>query len=224
MATNQTAENLTGIPGEVEEPKLTRKEKRAINQARMAEVQKSEDEAVRQAAQEAVEGQLLNMGPGRPTSYTPELAAELCALLAMGQSIRTACKGANMPSVATVYNWLAIIPEFPEQYARAKADAADAMAEDIMDIADDSSNDYMELTYNDQTIVRLNQENIQRSKLRIETRRWLMSKYKPKKYGDKLDLTTGGEQLPTPLLGSLTRSLPEIREENTNDDIDYVAE
>lgn len=218
---NQAAEDLTAIPGEVKEPKKTREQQKEENTKRYDEVKQSESALVTQETQEAIEGQVVM---GRPTMYSPELASELCALLAMGLSIRSACKGANMPSVATVYNWLARYPEFVEQYTRAKSDAADAMAEDIMDIADDSSNDYMEMTYNDQTITRLNQENIQRSKLRIETRRWLMSKYKPKKYGDKLDLTTGGEQLPTPLLGSLTRSAPEIREENTNDDINYVAD
>lgn len=211
----QQIEDLTAIPGEIVEPKKTRKQKREENRKILYETIDSEHKSVKETADDVLP-EVINGGRGRPTTYTPELAARLCAQLAAGKSIRTACKAADMPSIATVYNWMNSNPEFLEQYARAKQDAADAMAEDIMDIADDSTNDYMEYTYGDQTVTRLNQENIQRSKLRIETRRWLMSKYKPKRYGDKLDLTHSTEALPIPLLGSLTRT--EYSSDDINDD------
>jgi hypothetical protein len=70
------------------------------------------------------------------------------------------------------------------------------MAEDILDIADDGTNDWIEREREDgSTFEVINNEVIQRSKLRVETRKWLMAKTKPKKYGDKLDLTSAGEKL-----------------------------
>lgn len=123
---------------------------------------------------------------GRPTDYTPELAAKICAQLAMGKSVRTVCKSDDMPSATTVFNWLGSRPDFVEQYTRAKEESADVLSEDMMDISDDATNDYMEALGDEGGIAyKLNGENIQRSKLRVETRKWLASKLKPKKYGDK---------------------------------------
>lgn len=210
MATKSQPTNLTDIPGEV---KKTRKQKKAENSQRNVEIPAAEIETVRK--EQALDGEIINK-TGRPSIFTEEIAAELCAHLAMGESLRTACKPAHMPSVATVFNWFKAYPTFLEQYERAKREAADMMAEDILDISDDGQNDYMEMTYGDQSIYRINPEALQRSKLRVDTRKWLMSKLQPKKYGDKLDLTSGGEALPTPLLGGLaSKALPE----NTNDDI-----
>ena len=125
---------------------------------------------------------------GRPTDYTPELAARLCAKLAEGKSVRTACKDADMPCSSTVFVWLSKHPDFVEQYTRAKEESAEAHSEDMLDISDDATNDYM-ATMSDEDgglAYKLNGENIQRSRLRVETRKWLASKLKPKKYGEKL--------------------------------------
>jgi hypothetical protein len=82
---------------------------------------------------------------------------------------------------------------FSNQYAQAKSDAADAMAEEILDICDDGSNDWMTANVGtDQEKVTLNGEHVQRSRLRVDTRKWLMSKLQPKKYGEKLDLNHEG--------------------------------
>lgn len=75
------------------------------------------------------------------------------------------------------------------------------MAEDIMDISDDGSNDWMERNYGDKVEWITNGEALQRSRLRVDTRKWLMSKLAAKKYGDKLDMTTNGKDLPTPIFG-----------------------
>ena len=152
---------------------------------------------------------------GRPTLYTEELASEICAELALGKSIRTVCHPEHMPSVATIFNWFSKHPTFLEQYTRAKQESADAMAEDVLDIADDGTNDYMTITKGDKEYEVTNGEAIQRSRLRVETRKWLMAKMKPKKYGDKIDMTTNGKDLPTPILGGL--SVKELDALPTND-------
>ena len=95
--------------------------------------------------------------------------------------------GLNLPVTSIVMLWLINHPELSEQYAHAKEAQTEYMAEEMMDIADDARNDYME-NHKDGGYM-LNGENVQRTKLRIETRKWLMGKLKPKKYGDKVALT-----------------------------------
>lgn len=161
-----------------------------------------------------------NTSAGRPTIYTTELAARLCSKLSEGQSLRKACTEEDMPSTTQVFVWLHDKPEFAEQYARAKEESADAMAEYIIDIADDARNDFMEDDYNKGKTpgYQLNGENIQRSKLRVDTRKWLMAKMKPKKYGEKLDMTTNGKELPTPILGGVSKYVykPEEQPNDSN--------
>jgi hypothetical protein len=132
---------------------------------------------------------------GRPSSYTQEIAAQICAGLAEGKSLRTVCKADGMPCMATVFNWLRAYPEFLEQYTRAKEDAADAFAEEMLDIADEASNDWMEVHDKDNPGYRLNGEHINRSRLRVDTRKWIAAKLKPKKYGDKVSVG-GADDLP----------------------------
>ncbi len=131
---------------------------------------------------------------GRPTKYTKELADTICERLAMGESMRTIAKDEAMPALSSMFKWLRENKEFSEQYARAKQESADAMAEDILDIADNGSNDYMEREDGTTTY---NGDSVQRSRLRVDTRKWLMAKMKPKKYGDKIDMTSGGEKIET---------------------------
>lgn len=124
---------------------------------------------------------------GRPTDFTPELATLICEHISTtSRSLRTICKEENMPSVATILNWLRDKPEFLAQYNIAKQEQADFMSEEMVDIADDGSNDFMEITKGDETYNVENKEWTSRSKLRVETRKWLASKLKPKKYGDKV--------------------------------------
>lgn len=140
----------------------------------------------------------------RPTEYTKEKADKICAQLAEGISLRTVCKAKDMPSVQTIFNWLRTKEGFLEQYARAKEESADAMAEEILDISDDGVNDWMWIQYGkdeENGAWKVNNEAVQRSKLRVDTRKWIMSKMKPKKYGDKLDITSGNK--PIPLLNAI---------------------
>lgn len=131
---------------------------------------------------------------GRPSKYTDKLADAICARLAQGESIRTVCRGEDMPAVSTIFEWLRTKENFSEQYARAKEEAADAMAEEILDISDDGTNDWMERVNAEGEIVgwSLNGEHVQRSKLRVDSRKWLASKLKPKRYGDKQEVQHSG--------------------------------
>lgn len=126
------------------------------------------------------------MAIGRPTLFTDDLAAFICAEIATGAKLPDICSAENMPTDRTVYRWLASNPIFCQQYARAQEDRTAAMAEELLEIADNGSNDWMEKNNGDSVSWVTNGEALQRSRLRVDTRKWLMSKMCPKKYGDKI--------------------------------------
>lgn len=133
----------------------------------------------------------------RPSIFTPELGDQICEQIALGKSMRTICEPAEMPAIRTVFYWFRTNELFLQQYTRAKKESTSAHEDYLIDIADDGRNDFMEDKYMKGKTpgYQLNGENIQRSKLRVDTRKWLMSKLEPKKYGDKLDVVSDGEKL-----------------------------
>lgn len=127
----------------------------------------------------------------RQSTYTPEIAAKICARLAEGESLIAICADDDMPSRAAVYVWLESNTEFQDRYARARARQAEHFLDEIVQIADESDRDTIHGENGDSP----NSEWIARSRLRVDTRKWVMSKLAPKKYGDKIDVTTGNESL-----------------------------
>ncbi|WP_406549336.1 ubiquitin carboxyl-hydrolase [Cronobacter malonaticus] len=108
---------------------------------------------------------------GRPSDYLPEVAADICSLLADGESLRKVCERPGMPNKATVFRWLAQHEEFRDQYAKATETRADAIFEEMFDIAD--------------TVVE-EAAAVGKARLRIDTRKWALARMNPKKYGDKV--------------------------------------
>ena len=146
---------------------------------------------------------------GRPSKYTDKLADKICQMIAQGQSVRSICAKKDMISMQTFFRWLRENDKFREQYARACEERSYMHAEDIIEIADNATNDYMEKLEGDGYI--FNSENVQRSRLRIDTRKWLMSKLNPKVYGDKLDMTTNGNDIGVTLSASQAEQLLNAR-------------
>ena len=146
---------------------------------------------------------------GRPSKYTDKLADKICQMIALGQSVRSICAKKDMISMQTFFRWLRENDKFREQYARACEERSYMHAEDIIEIADNATNDYMEKLEGDDYI--FNSENVQRSRLRIDTRKWLMSKLNPKVYGDKLDMTTNGNDIGVTLSASQAEQLLNAR-------------
>jgi hypothetical protein len=114
------------------------------------------------------------MAGGRPSIYTPELAAQICKELALGRSLRSVCREDSMPCLQTIFEWFAKYPEFSDQYDKAKKERAETFVEDLTEIADDSSLDP------------------QRARLMVDTRKWLACKVLPKKYGEKTEIEHSG--------------------------------
>jgi hypothetical protein len=152
---------------------------------------------------------------GRPTKYTAKLAKEICERLAGGESLRSICRDELMPTRQTVINWsIDEGHEFFDQYARARLIQYHLLADDLIDIADDGSNDWMlREGKNGETLGWVvNGEAVQRSKARLDTRKWMLSKMLPKVYGDKasVDLTTGGQSVaPTVVIAGLETLSPD---------------
>lgn len=139
----------------------------------------------------------------RPTDYTKELADEICTQISEGKSVRNIVKNENMPSSSTIYRWLLDEDkkEFWEQYEKARNIQAELMFEELLEIADDGTNDTYERENSDGgTYEVTNTDVISRSRLRVDTRKWYLSKVLPKKFGEKLDMTTNGKELPTPIM------------------------
>ena len=122
---------------------------------------------------------------GRPGKFSQAAADRICIEIADGRSLRSICRDPGAPRINTVMRWLAdgTNADFRQQYARAREVQADRLAEEILEIADDGSND----TYIDENgNARTDQDVIARSRLRVDARKWLAAKMAPKKYGDKL--------------------------------------
>lgn len=128
------------------------------------------------------------MPAGRPPIYTEEIADTICERLCLGESLRSILKTEGMPSMPTVMRWVLNIPEFDTKYARARQMQAEVWADEMIDIADDAVNDYMEKKNKKGEVVgyEVNGENIMRTKMRLEQRRWYAEKLRPKVYGPKI--------------------------------------
>lgn len=134
------------------------------------------------------------MAGGRPTDYTEELGTMICAMFAEGSSMRKISREDGMPSTVTMLTWLRVHEEFLRQYEIAKEECADMYSEEIVEIADDSSKDYIDVTDENGVTgaTKLNTEHVQRSRLRVDARKWVAAKLKPKKYGDKVQQEVSG--------------------------------
>lgn len=99
--------------------------------------------------------------------YSDEIALRICVHIAEGNSLRSFCRMDNTPGISTVYRWLAENAEFRDQYARAREDQADSHADEIVDISD-------------------NEADPNKARIRIDARKWVACKLKPKKYGERV--------------------------------------
>lgn len=130
-----------------------------------------------------------------PVEFSPELCDEVCAHIAEGKSLRQIARLEGMPSTSAVIKWLlegeaynnAGVTDHPKaqfvaQYARARTIQADTLFEQTLDIADDKEAD---MFFDEDGKQVVNFDHIQRARLRVDTRKWMVGKLAPKKYGEK---------------------------------------
>jgi hypothetical protein len=111
---------------------------------------------------------------GRNTKYTEAMATEICERLAGGESLRSICNDENMPDERRVREW-ASDPTHPisPRYARAREVGYMLMADELLEISDSKTGEDDAAT-------------VQRDRLRVDTRKWLLSKMLPKVFGEKI--------------------------------------
>jgi hypothetical protein len=142
---------------------------------------------------------------GRPSKFTKALGDEICLRLSEGESLRKICLSDHMPNKSTVFDWLLADKVFHDQYARAREMQADALFDEMLDIADESLSDSYE---DDNGNERINHEVVQRSRLRIDTRKWIAGKLRPKVYGDKIETAVNDKSVADELK-ALAEKLPD---------------
>lgn len=135
------------------------------------------------------------MPAGRPTDYTKELGDKICSGIAEGKSLKKITEADDsLPTLTTIFNWLRVHKEFLDNYTCAKEQGTEAWHEELTELGEEVIRKSQEVDAKSSNAV------VQAYKLKADNMKWSMSKMKPKKYGDKLDMTTNGKDLPSPIL------------------------
>jgi hypothetical protein len=143
------------------------------------------------------------MPAGRPQEPVPQDVAEaIIAWIADGKPLREFCRLDGKPSFGTVYNWIKKDEQFAELFACAREQGEEVIAQECLEIADNGTNDWVDTKFGPQ----VNQEHIQRSRLRVDTRLKLLAKWNPKKYGDRVQNEhTGADGGPIQIVSTIPR-------------------
>jgi hypothetical protein len=129
--------------------------------------------------------------------YSPAIADEICARLLGDEksgprSLTSICKDEDMPSRRSVMYWLNQHAEFREKYDKARADQMDFYADEIIEISDDGSRDYKEVEGKGGAVTVVDHDHVTRSRLRVDSRKWLCGKMHPRRFGDRVEHTGEG--------------------------------
>lgn len=118
--------------------------------------------------------------PGIAVDFAEGVIEQLLDRIAEGQPLSQICADSRMPGTSTVYRWLDEDEDFAGRFRARRAIGIHKMAEDCLFIADEPPEDAVQVAD---------------KRVRIDTRLRLAGKWLPSLYGDKLDVTSGGEKL-----------------------------
>ena len=128
---------------------------------------------------------------GRPKEpITPETQEAILTMMAEGMSLSDICRKPEMPGRTAVHALILSDKSFANKYARAAELRSEAVFDEMFSIADETSGDIIET----ESGAKLNAEHVQRARLRIDTRKWALSKMNPKKYGDRIEAVGPGPE------------------------------
>ena len=119
----------------------------------------------------------------RPSDFTQELADRICEMLADGLKLAEICRHEDMPAASTIFRWLAMHPEFERHYGMARRAYAHRLEDEIIEIADNVAADHPPTA--EGSARPASYVGIQRDKMRIEVRRWLIRRLAPRRYGKR---------------------------------------
>jgi hypothetical protein len=131
---------------------------------------------------------------GRPSDYTDELAEEICIKIAtQSKGILRLCEeNEHWPDRSTIFRWKLDNQHFCDLYDKAKQAQLEVLHDDLITISDDTSKD---LTENDSGKIVYNNECVNRSRLKIDTRKWILERLAPKKFGAKQETSRSDEDV-----------------------------
>lgn len=128
---------------------------------------------------------------GRPSDFTNEIADEICERLSDGESLKSICSADNFPRCSTVFRWIAANETFRDMYARAREAQADVYADEIVHIADTPQvGTKQKLSIHG--VETITGDMVEHRRLRIDSRKWIAAKLKPRKYGERLNAELTG--------------------------------
>jgi hypothetical protein len=120
--------------------------------------------------------------------FDAAIADQILESLADGITLREMCKAAGMPDRRTVFRWRLDREDFAKAFDVARMTGFELIAEELLEISDDGRNDWMQRQDPDNPGWNFNGEHVQRSRLRADTRKWMLAKMLPKVYGDAMAL------------------------------------
>jgi hypothetical protein len=128
----------------------------------------------------------------RPSSYTEDAGIDICARLASGEPLTKICRDEDKPDISTVYRWLAANEAFRDMYAHAREDQADTLADEIQSIADEPMLGKKTTTKANGDVETVEGDMIEHRRLRVDARKWVAAKLRPKKYGEHIRTELSG--------------------------------
>jgi hypothetical protein len=131
------------------------------------------------------------------TATLPETKQRIIDWLYEGKSILAFCELPGSPARRSIYEWCDVDPEFGAQFTRAREVGAGVLIDMAQKVADDGSNDYREkVTKSGEVKLEFDSENVQRSKLRVETLFRRAACYCPRLYGTRAAIAAESDEAP----------------------------
>lgn len=187
----------------------------------MDKIKPKKNKSKKKAVTKKTTGTKLSLLPFHLTKQRWDQVAvltEICEQLAnSSMGLAYICReDERLPTSKSVYQWLSAEIKstgsriLGDMYAHAKESQADYLADELIEIADDGTNDWMEKKGKDGENIgyELNGEHVQRSRIRVDVRKWIAAKLKPRVYGDKLEISGDPDR---PLLNKTDEELLVIR-------------
>ena len=132
---------------------------------------------------------------GRPTEYTQEKGLKICEKITQGFSLKSIVENdESLPSLVSIYSWLSNNEDFLNNYARATEQRTEAQLEDLNILGDISIQEAKDADPKSSNAI------VSAYKLKADNMKWVMARMKPKKYGDKIDMTSDGKAITVELI------------------------
>lgn len=126
----------------------------------------------------------------RPSKYSPELIEAICERLSKGEPLAQICRDQGMPHPSTVRDWMAANEEVSRAIARAREDGEDVIAAEVLEIVD-AVPERVDTKFGSQ----VDSGDVANRKMRAEYRLKLLAKWNPRRWAERIDVTSKDEKI-----------------------------